>query len=145
MVQHHSDSERGNPLLPHGLLFPISSKGSFMCGLCYTSHGALAGMRNTTSAGVCVCVCVLGEGVDGGGQKKNHKASRSYMIRWKFEGRKEGNVLFNDTHNTFYLQLYGVRHMVKDHSDSEKGNPLPPHGLLLPISSKVLLYAPSHR
>ena len=26
-----SDSERGNPLPPHGLLFPISSKGSFMC------------------------------------------------------------------------------------------------------------------
>ena len=41
-------------------------------------------------------------------------------------GRKEGNVLFNDTLNTFYLRLYGVRHMVKDHSDSEKGNPLPP-------------------
>ena len=28
--------------------------------------------------------------------------------------------LFNDA-------FYGVRHMVKDHSDSEKGNPLPPH------------------
>ena len=40
-------------------------------------------------------------------------------------GRKEGNVLFNDALNTFYLRLYGVRHMVKDHSDSEKGNPLP--------------------
>ena len=36
-------------------------------------------------------------------------------------GRKEGNVLFNDTLNTFYLRLYGVRHMVKDHSDSERG------------------------
>ena len=34
--------------------------------------------------------------------------------------------------------------MVKDHSDSERGNQLPPHGLLFPISSKVLLYAPSH-
>ena len=34
--------------------------------------------------------------------------------------------LFNDALNTFYLRLYGVRHMVKDHSDSEKGNPLPP-------------------
>ena len=29
----------------------------------------------------------------------------------------EGNVLFNDALNTFYLRLYGVRHMVKDHSD----------------------------
>ena len=38
------------------------------------------------------------------------------------EGRKEGNVLFNDTLNTFYLRLYDVRHMVKDHSDSEKWN-----------------------
>ena len=34
--------------------------------------------------------------------------------------RKEGNVLFNDALNTFYLRLFGVRHMVKDHSDSEK-------------------------
>ena len=32
---------------------------------------------------------------------------------------RKGNVLFNDTFNTFYLRLYGVRHMVKDHSDSE--------------------------
>ena len=46
---------------------------------------------------------------------------------------KEGNVLFNDTLNTFYLLLYGVIHMVKDHSDTEKGNPLPSHGLLFPI------------
>ena len=28
--------------------------------------------------------------------------------------------LFNDALNTFYLRLYGVRHMVKDHSDSER-------------------------
>ena len=38
--------------------------------------------------------------------------------------------------NTFYLRLYGVGHMIKDHSDSERGNPLAPHGLLFPISSK---------
>ena len=53
MVKDHSDSKRGNTLLPHGLLFPVSSKGSFiytipqtgqhMHGLCYTSRGALAG------------------------------------------------------------------------------------------------------
>ena len=49
---------------------------------------------------------------------------------------KEGNVLFNDALNTFYLRLYGVRHMVKDRSDSERGNLLPPHGLFFPISSK---------
>ena len=50
---------------------------------------------------------------------------------------KEGTILFNDALNTFYLRLYDVRHiMVKDHSDSERGNPLPPHRLLFPISSK---------
>ena len=51
------------------------------------------------------------------------------------ERRKEGNVLFNDALNG-YLRLYGIGYMVKDHSDSERGNPLPPHGLLFPISSK---------
>ena len=45
----------------------------------------------------------------------------------------EGNVLFNDTLNTFYLRLYGIGHMVKD---SERGNLLPPHGLLFSINSK---------
>ena len=54
-----------------------------------------------------------------------------WMGRWR-GGRKEEHILFNDTLNTSYLWLYGVRHMVKDHSDSEKGNPLPPHGLLFP-------------
>ena len=43
----------------------------------------------------------------------------------------------NYTLNTFYLRSYGVKHMVKGHSESERGNPLPPlHGLLFPISSK---------
>ena len=49
---------------------------------------------------------------------------------------KEGNVLFNDALNTFYLRLYDVRYMVKGHSDSERGNPLSPHGLLFSINSK---------
>ena len=34
--------------------------------------------------------------------------------------RKEGNVLFNDALNTFYLRLYGIKHIIKDHSDSER-------------------------
>ena len=47
-----------------------------------------------------------------------------------------GNVLFHDALKTFYLRLYGVRLMVKDHSDSKRRNPLPPHWLLYPISNK---------
>ena len=43
--------------------------------------------------------------------------------------------------NTFYLRLYGVRHMVKDHSDSERGNPMP---LLFPISSKGWFFYMHH-
>ena len=46
-------------------------------------------------------------------------------------------VLFNDSLNTFYLQLHGIGHMVKDHSDKDRGNlMLPLHGLLFSISSK---------
>ena len=46
----------------------------------------------------------------------------------------EGNV--NDALDTFYLRLYGVIYMVKDHSDSERGNPLSPLlRLLFPIRS----------
>ena len=63
-------------------------------------------------------------------EKKSHLKLIIIIIRI------EGNVLFNDALNTFYLWLYGIRHMVKDHSDSERGNTLPPHGLLFPISSK---------
>ena len=33
---------------------------------------------------------------------------------------KEGHLLFNDALNTFYLRLYGVRHMVNDHSDKRE-------------------------
>ena len=51
-------------------------------------------------------------------------------------GKKERNGLFNDTLNTFYLRLYGVGHIVKDHSDSERGNLLLPHGPDFTISSK---------
>ena len=42
------------------------------------------------------------------------------------------------THSTYlYLCLYDVGYMVKDHSDSERGNQLPHlQGLLFPISSK---------
>ena len=49
----------------------------------------------------------------------------------------EGNVLFNDALNTFYLRLYDVGQKVKNHSDSESGNPLPSlHGLVFPINNK---------
>ena len=63
----------------------------------------------------------------------------------RVQREEEGNVLFNDALDTFYLRLYGVRHVVQDHSDSERGNPLPPHGLLFPINSKGSFICTIHR
>ena len=55
-------------------------------------------------------------------------------FRQREEVRKEMFYLMS---NSTHLQLYGIIHMVKDHSDSEIGNPQPPlHGVLIPISSK---------
>ena len=79
MVKDHSDRERGNPLPPHGLLFPISSKGFFIC---------------------------------------------------------EREMFYITTHATHFIYSYMASDMVKDHSDSEKGNLLSPHRLLLSINSK---------
>ena len=61
-----------------------------------------------------------------------------------FQGRKEGNVLFNDALNTFYLRLYGVRHMVKDHS-VRREETCCHMGYSFRITARVLLYASSHR
>ena len=77
--------------------------------------------------------------------KKRKKKRKKMILKIKKDikydlasSSREGKGMFYlttlSTH--FILQLYGIRHMVKDHSDSEKGNPLPPHRLLFPINSK---------
>ena len=38
-------------------------------------------------------------------------------LGWK---ERKGYVLFKDALNSFYLRLYDLGHMVKDHSDSER-------------------------
>ena len=48
MAKDQSDSESGNPLAPNGLLFLISSKGSFIC----RQHNTYVYMY------VCMYVCV---------------------------------------------------------------------------------------
>ena len=80
-------------------------------------------------------------------------AYKAWTIKRKFttkqvqkrEGRKEGNVLFNDALNTLYLWLYGVRHMVKDHLDSERENTAVTWAIISDYMQRVLLYAPSNR
>ena len=106
------------------LYAPSHRQDSTYHGLCYTSRGALAGTRNIAARS----------------RLSHNFGCRTESVVAHFplsHGReRERNVLFEDALNTFYLRLYGVRHMVKDHSDSEKGNPLPPHRLLLSINSK---------
>ena len=77
-------------------------------------------MRVCVCVCVCMCVCV--------------RVCVCMLFMLVLEGKKEF-FLFNNILNTFYLRLYG-KHMVKDHSDSEIGNPLLSHGLLFPINSK---------
>ena len=51
---------------------------------------------------------------------------------------QEGNVLFNDALNTFYLWLYGVTHTLKDnYSDSNRGYDKESLG----FANKILIYA----
>ena len=56
-------------------------------------------------------------------------------------GRKEGNILFNDTLTTFFLRLYDIGHIVKHHSETccHKMD----HTFWL--AARVLLNVPSHR
>ena len=54
-------------------------------------------------------------------------------------------LTMHSTH--FILWLYGVRHMVKDHSDSERGEETCCRhiGYSFQLAARVLLYASSHR
>ena len=54
-------------------------------------------------------------------------------------------ILFNNLLNIFFsiLLLNGVGHMIKDHSDSERGNTLLPfNGLFFRLAPGGFLYAP---
>ena len=58
------------------------------------------------------------------------------IARELFYVKSRRKEMFSLMTQSTHLRLYGVRRMVKDHSDSERGNPLPPlHGLLFPIRS----------
>ena len=54
------------------------------------------------------------------------------------------DILFKIVLNRFYFWLYAIRHMVKDHSDWERGKLLPPlHNISFsPLAPINLLYTP---
>ena len=59
--------------------------------------------------------------------------------------REEEGMFYLTTHsNTFYLRLYDVRHMVKDHSAKEETR-YHHIGYSFQLAARVLLYASFHR
>ena len=49
----------------------------------------------------------------------SYMASDIWLMTTQIVRERERNVLFNDVlFNTFYIQIYGVGHVVNDHSNS---------------------------
>ena len=134
MVKNHSYRERGNPLLPHGLLFPISSKGSFYMHhptdrITHTTAFVTPVMEHWLEREIAQWVHPMNDRSD---DPSHHERTLYLWAMSRSPGGKEGRkgMFYLTTHLThFYLRVYGIRHMVKDHSNREKGNPLPPHRL----------------
>ena len=68
------------------------------------------------------------------------KISHVYSLQYYW---KEGTFLFNDALDTFYLMLFGVEHIVKDHLDSDTDNYI---WTISDLQQSFLLffYGPSH-
>ena len=131
------------------LYAPTHRQDSTHHGLCYTSCGELVGIRKSSSTrriwsdDPSYHERTLYHGttsrteINSEWQNIYHKIISQHKVESKRCFRQKWKeVLFNDALNTFYFWLYGIRHMVKYHTDSERGNLLPPHGLLFPINSK---------
>ena len=58
--------------------------------------------------------------------KPTYRCMSSCVTDWR-----EREMFYLTTHSTHFIYGYMASDMVKDHSDSEKGNPLPPHMLLI--------------
>ena len=66
----------------------------------------------------------------------------THFLKFLKEARK---FFCNDALNTFYLWLYGIGHMVKDHSDREETDYQHYMGYSFKLAVRALLYASSHR
>ena len=122
MVKDHSDSQRGTPPPPlYGLLFPISNNGSFICTIPQTGQYIPRSLLYQSLSSV---EREIAQWVRNEGSFRRPTAPSADVLPRSYISvlptGKEGNVLFNDALNTFYLRSYGVRHMVKYHTDSER-------------------------
>ena len=74
------------------------------------------------------------------GEDTHYHHTTVHFLQLDNQEGKEGNVLFNYFY--FYLQLYIIRHMVKDHSDSEREKPHCCHIMsYFLLAARDLLYA----
>ena len=125
--------------------------------LCYTSRGALAGMGPPHQGSIRRPIAPWANALTTElhlTTQKNHTCNVSTHIRsinmvaisklYIYIFLKEGNVLFSNALNTFYLQLYGVRHMIKDHWAKEE-TCCCHMSYSFWLATRVLLYALSHR
>ena len=85
---------------------------------------------------VCMCYVLCNMLVN----PSNEKTNTELTYTWK-----QGNVLFNDALNTFYLWLYGVRHMLRTIPIVRKETRCRHIGYSFRLTARVLLYAPSYR
>ena len=119
MVKDQVDSEIGIPLPPHELLFPISIKDSFIC--------TIPDRITHTTAFVTPVVehwlereIVQWVNNEGSIRRPISPWAKALTIELYLAVQKS-NVLFNNIFNIFYLWLYGIAYMVKDHRDRKKG------------------------
>ena len=59
-------------------------------------------------------------------------------------GMNDGNVLFNDAVNTFYLQIHGIGNMVNDHRAREKTRNCHYMGYSFQIAGRNRVYSPPY-
>ena len=95
MVKDHSNSLRGNLLLPHRILFLISSKGSFICRITHTTAfvtPALAGTRNSSM----------------GSPRRNNPMTHHTMSKCSYHGATVTNEYRNKSCWLIVLFLTGI-------------------------------------
>ena len=104
MVKNHSDSERGNLLPPHGLLFPINSKGSFICTIPQTAHTTafvIPVMEHRLEREIVQWVHLMKDRSDDPSHHERTPLPRSYISL--LDGWMEGKVIFNDALSMLYI------------------------------------------
>ena len=126
MVKDHSDSERGNPLPQHRLLFPISLQWLFY------KHHTTDKISHSTAFVTSVMKHWLEREIvqwvhyEGAIRPSHHERTvlpRSYisLLITMNDGEVLGDICSDEVLIVYiYLWLYGIGRMVKDHSDGER-------------------------